>query len=165
MVSTTYKLTTSLTIAIKVLKQCSTKVIDTKHSILWRYRHSVRCQFVSTPLSVCFRSASSLLPVCFQVLPVCFQVLPVCFQSSSSPLLFCFQSASSKVTRKFQFLCAVLMNWEVGWAVIAQIVKVAHQTLHSSIRVNWEFSSNCGFQSASILLSVPFQSASSPLPV
>ena len=41
-------------------------------------------------------------------------------------------------------LCAVLMNGEVGWAVIAQIVKVAHQPLHSSIRVNWEFSSNCG---------------------
>ena len=27
--------------------------------------------------------------------------------------------------------------------MIAQIVKVAHQPLHSSIRVNWEFSSNC----------------------
>ena len=36
------------------------------------------------------------------------------------------------------------MNWEVGWAVISQIVKVVHQPLHSSIRVNWEFSSNCG---------------------
>ena len=35
------------------------------------------------------------------------------------------------------------MNGEVVWAVIAQIVKVAHQPLHSSIRVNWEFSSNC----------------------
>ena len=35
------------------------------------------------------------------------------------------------------------MNGEVGWAVIAQIVKVAHQPLHSSIRLNWEFSSNC----------------------
>ena len=37
------------------------------------------------------------------------------------------------------------MNGEVGWAVIAQIVKVAHQPLHSSIRVNWEFSSNYAF--------------------
>ena len=35
------------------------------------------------------------------------------------------------------------MNWEVGWAVIAQIVKVAHKPLHSSIRINWEFSNNC----------------------
>jgi hypothetical protein len=35
------------------------------------------------------------------------------------------------------------MNGEVGGAVIAQIVKVAHQPLHSSIRVDWEFSSNC----------------------
>ena len=44
------------------------------------------------------------------------------------------------------------MNWEVGWAVIAQIVKVAHQPLHSSIRVNWEFSSNCGIAMASLFL-------------
>ena len=36
------------------------------------------------------------------------------------------------------------MNGEVGRAVIAQIVKVAHQPFHSSIRVNWEFCSNCG---------------------
>ena len=36
------------------------------------------------------------------------------------------------------------MNWEVGWAVIAQIVKVAHHLSMPSIRVNWEFSSNCG---------------------
>ena len=37
------------------------------------------------------------------------------------------------------------MNGEVGGAVIAQVVKVAHQPLHSSIRVNWEFSSNCAY--------------------
>ena len=36
------------------------------------------------------------------------------------------------------------MTGEVGWAIIAHKVKVAHQPLHSSIRVNWEFSSNCG---------------------
>ena len=41
-------------------------------------------------------------------------------------------------------LCAVLMIGGVGWALVDQIVKVAHQPLHSSIRVTWEFSSNCG---------------------
>ena len=37
------------------------------------------------------------------------------------------------------------MNGEVGCAVIAQRVKIVFQPLLSSIRVNWEFSSNCGF--------------------
>ena len=36
------------------------------------------------------------------------------------------------------------MTGEVGWAIIAHKVKVAHQPLHASIRVNREFSSNCG---------------------
>jgi hypothetical protein len=43
-----------------------------------------------------------------------------------------------------QLLCAILMNWEVGCAIIAQIVKIVFQPLHTSIRGNWEFSSNCG---------------------
>ena len=45
-----------------------------------------------------------------------------------------------------ELLCAVLMNGEVGCAIIAKRVKVAFQPLLSSIRVNWEFnSSNCAF--------------------
>ena len=35
------------------------------------------------------------------------------------------------------------VEWR-GWVILIQIVKVAHQTLLSSIRVKWEFSSNCG---------------------
>ena len=31
-------------------------------------------------------------------------------------------------------------------------MKVAHQPLHSSIRVNWEFSSNCGFWEGHLIL-------------
>ena len=52
----------------------------------------------------------------------------------------------TKVSRKIQsqLLCAVLMNWEVGCAIIAQRVKIAFQPLLSSIRANWEFSSNSG---------------------
>ena len=42
-----------------------------------------------------------------------------------------------------EFLCAVLMNGEVGCAITAQRVKIAFQPLLSSIRVNWKFSSNC----------------------
>ena len=42
-----------------------------------------------------------------------------------------------------ELLCAVLMNGEVGSAIIAQRVKIAFQPPHSSIRANWEFSSNC----------------------
>jgi hypothetical protein len=37
------------------------------------------------------------------------------------------------------------MTGEVGRVKIAHKVKVAHQPLHSSIRVNREFSSNCEF--------------------
>jgi hypothetical protein len=35
------------------------------------------------------------------------------------------------------------MNGEVGCGIIAQRVKIAFQPLLSSIRANWEFSSNC----------------------
>ena len=35
------------------------------------------------------------------------------------------------------------MNGEVGCAIIAQRVKIVFQPLLSSIRANWEFSSNC----------------------
>ena len=52
------------------------------------------------------------------------------------------------------------MTGEVGWAMITHKVKVAHQPLHSSVRVNWEFSSNLGFilqwlqKSSFILISI-----------
>ena len=42
-----------------------------------------------------------------------------------------------------ELLCAVLMNGDVGCAIIAQRVKIGFQPLLSSNRVNWEFSSNC----------------------
>ena len=37
------------------------------------------------------------------------------------------------------------MNGEVGCAIIAQSVKIAFQPLLSSIRANWNFSSNCAY--------------------
>ena len=43
-----------------------------------------------------------------------------------------------------ELLCAVLMNGEVGCAIIAQRVKIEFQPLLSSIRADWEFSSTCG---------------------
>ena len=42
-----------------------------------------------------------------------------------------------------ELLCAVLMNGEVGYAIIA--VKFLFQPLLSLIRANWEFSSNCDY--------------------
>ena len=56
--------------------------------------------------------------------------------------------SSLSLTKPRLLLCAVLMNGEVVWAIIAHKVKVAHQPLHSSIRVN------CG-PSGSLLHPVP----------
>ena len=49
----------------------------------------------------------------------------------------------SKVTENSKLALVCCSDEWRGW-VSNNRLKVAHQPLHSSIRINWEFSSNCG---------------------
>ena len=55
-------------------------------------------------------------------------------------------SSTMNFSNTYEFLVEKVQSssW-VGCAIIAQRVKIAFQPLHTSIRANWEFSSNCGY--------------------